>query len=95
MAAAKLTNYLKPFIVTIYTAAKTKELILRYKLNKDPNGTVELREVFWNFPTETGATVTVPPLLVYADLVATADPRNVETAKIIYDEILARHLKEN
>lgn len=95
IAAAKLTNYLKPFIVTIYTAAKAKELILRYKLTKDQNGTVELREVFWNFLIEPGATVTVPPLLVYADLVATADPRNIETAKIIYDEHLARHLKDN
>ncbi|HMF76515.1 MAG TPA: type IV toxin-antitoxin system AbiEi family antitoxin [Bryobacteraceae bacterium] len=29
-----------------------------------------------------------PPLLVYADLMATGDPRNLETAKILYEQFL-------
>jgi len=36
----------------------------------------------------TGVKNLVPPPLVYADLLATADARNVETAKMIYDEYL-------
>ena len=32
---------------------------------------------------------TVPPLLVYADLIATLDPRNLETAKLIHERYLA------
>ena len=31
-----------------------------------------------------------PPLLVYADLMATGDDRNIETAGIIYDKYLVR-----
>jgi hypothetical protein len=30
-----------------------------------------------------------PPLVIYADLIATADERNVETAQFIYDRYLA------
>ncbi|MBC3833208.1 hypothetical protein H8K33_16990 [Undibacterium amnicola] len=36
----------------------------------------------------------VPPLLVYADLMATGDARCIETAKMIYDEHVARLLAE-
>jgi hypothetical protein len=32
---------------------------------------------------------TVPPLLAYADLLATLDPRNLEAAKLIHDQYLA------
>ncbi|HEV8369477.1 MAG TPA: type IV toxin-antitoxin system AbiEi family antitoxin [Pyrinomonadaceae bacterium] len=33
---------------------------------------------------------TAPPLLVYADLLNTADDRNLETAEIIYEQSIAR-----
>ncbi len=36
----------------------------------------------------------VDPLIVYADLLATADTRNLETAKIIYGERLAQLVDE-
>ncbi|MEK6335740.1 MAG: type IV toxin-antitoxin system AbiEi family antitoxin [Acidobacteriota bacterium] len=31
-----------------------------------------------------------PPLLVYADLLMTADDRNLETAEMIYDRYISR-----
>ncbi len=31
-----------------------------------------------------------PPLLTYADLLMTADDRNLETAELIYDQYIAR-----
>lgn len=47
---------------------------------------------FWNFPTKPDI---APPLLVYADLVATAEPRNLEVAKMIYDEHIIKLIGEN
>ena len=92
-AAAKLTQYLKPAVTTIYTHRPVKDLVAKHRLVKDPQGDVEVRKIFWNFGIETPVTAIVPPLLVYADLMATADPRNIETAKLIYDEHLQRHLR--
>ena len=42
---------------------------------------------FANVAIEPGS---VPPALVYADLLATGDSRCLETAEIIYDRYLAR-----
>lgn len=36
------------------------------------------------------ANLLTPPLLIYADLVATADARNIETAQIIRERFLAK-----
>ncbi|MCK5356795.1 MAG: hypothetical protein KAJ48_00235, partial [Elusimicrobiales bacterium] len=44
---------------------------------------------FWNFNFDNEEKQIVPPLLVYADLMATKDPRNHEVAKIIYEQYIA------
>jgi hypothetical protein len=46
------------------------------------------REKFWRFEAPEYPDL-VPPLLIYADLLATADDRNIETARKLYDERLA------
>lgn len=93
-AGALLTNYLKPAITTIYTKEPIPHFIVQHQLKKAPNGNVELRKRFWKFETLEERRNTVPPLLVYADLMATAEGRNLETAKMIYEEHLARLVKE-
>jgi len=45
---------------------------------------------FWKFEPDWGYPNVTPPILIYADLLATADARNIETAKIIYDKEIAR-----
>ncbi len=37
----------------------------------------------------------VNPILIYADLIATGDQRNIETAKVIYDQYLIRYFRED
>jgi hypothetical protein len=37
----------------------------------------------------------VPPLLIYADLMATGDTRNIETARMIYEKELSKYFREN
>lgn len=95
VAANRIIHYLKPGIITIYTRRPVNDLVLALKLRKNDEGNVELRERFWKFGLNDPKKDLVPPLLVYADLLATGDPRNVETAKMIYDEYLQRHLTED
>ncbi len=93
-AGALLTGYLKPAIATIYAAGPIPQFVVQHRLRKTPTGNIELRRRFWHFETADRRRDTVPPLLVYADLMATADDRNVDTAKIIYEEHLARLVSE-
>ncbi len=89
VAAAQLTHYLNPEKVTIYLRDKIADLQLAYKLKKDPNGEVELLKIFWDIEPGRTKQEAVPPFLVYADLLASGDPRNIETAKIIYGTDIA------
>lgn len=93
-AAAKLTNYLVPFIYTIYIDDRQGEFILRNRLRKNPQGNLILMQKFWKFKNNEYPELT-HPILVYADLVATGDPRNIETAKIIYEKEIVRYFQEN
>lgn len=93
IAAEKLTGYLRPQTCTIYFHGKEKQknitrMVVEYKLKADPFGDIEVMDAFWDFKNDQ-LTETVPPILVYADLLATLDPRNFETAKIIHEKYIA------
>ena len=83
-AAALLTNYLRPEILTLYTEENRNELIKHYRLIPDENGKVKVYKKFWNDYNVGGNTV--DPILVYADLMNTGDGRCMETAKKLLDE---------
>jgi len=95
VGAANLTGYLKPAKVTIYTNEPFGELVVKNRLRKAEKGNVEILTPFWNFKYEQEDQDVVPPILVYADLMATADPRNIEAAGIIYEKYLDRLIREN
>lgn len=84
-AANLLTGYLKPARLTLYTLENKLHLIKKYRLVPDEKGVLALYKRFWKFNVTAN---TVPPLLVYADLINTGDPRNIETAKRLYDGLL-------
>lgn len=92
VAAHKLTHHLKPAVVTLYAHKPAEALIVDLRLRKDDRGPVELRDRFWRFKVTDMPGDHVPPLLVYADLLATADARNIETAQIVYDRFIEEHL---
>jgi hypothetical protein len=94
VAAAKLTQYLRPEQKTIYATSTLPEIQAKFALKKDPNGDVEILKKFWGFKEESAKNGIVPPLLVYADLMASGDDRNIETAEIIYDTKISRLLGE-
>ena len=88
VAGAEYTGYLKVEIDTIYVPENNKtELIRNLKLFKGGNekyGIVKLYKPFWKKPRKYNGYV--HPVLAYADLIATGDARNIETARMIKDE---------
>jgi hypothetical protein len=97
VAAAKMTQYLKAKIATIYVAGPPEKLIIKNRMQKDPHGDIEIIKTFWDdqgLPPQ-GHEDMVPPLLVYADLLTTGDPRNIETAKLIYEQNIVRLIRED
>ena len=95
IAAEYLTGYLKPELITLYLRGKPQNVQLAFKMRKDPNGEIELLKAFWPKTFDWHDHATVSPILVYADLLATADPRNLETAQILYEQKIARYLIED
>ncbi len=86
-AGTILTEYLRPEIFTLYTTCTKNDLAKKYKLLPDSRGNVYVYDRFWRFPDNEN--MTVPALLAYADLIATGDDRCIETAKMIYKDLLA------
>jgi hypothetical protein len=100
-AAALLTQYLKPGELTLYADKLPGLLAGKYRFMKEPDvghqAVVEVRRRFWHFPQVNGdgdGEACVPPVLVYADLLATGDARCMETAKRLYEEYVARPIRQ-
>lgn len=108
-AAAKVTRYLKPKITTVYTRETFKNPLFakarfrkadEYIKSSEP--VINVYRLFWNeedwrrrfalldkkIPNDI-----VPPILIYADLIATGNVRNRETAELIYDDYIAQYCK--
>jgi len=97
-AADRLTKYLKPAMVTLFTRGEPRrlnEIVARNRLRTDPAGNVEVLEAFWPVTVLAEEPGLVPTLLVYADLLAKGDIRQIETAKLVYDEYLADRFKQD
>jgi hypothetical protein len=88
VAAQRLTGYLKPEHFTIYQRGDEKTLLTLARMRLDPNGNTEILQAFWNFPDDPKYPDLVPPFLAYADLMATQDGRNLETARLLYEQFL-------
>lgn len=90
-AAEVLTKYLRAERITVYGRPDFKKLAnIVVQPVRDEKGNFELLEPFWNFETEELDEVhrLCPPLLVYADLMATGDARNIEVANMIREKYL-------
>lgn len=101
-AAAIYADYLKPKTATLYLPERTRNQLLREaRLRKaeEGAGNVLLYRPFWPeefarlYAEETRGVV--HPILIYADLVATGDPRNLEAARRLFDDHIARYNGED
>lgn len=97
IAAHRLTKYLKPATCTLYIEPERNRkdptrglatLVAKNRLRADPQGNIEILDAFWNLPRTANHTDVVPPILAYADLVTTLDPRNLEVAKLIREQYI-------
>lgn len=88
VAASKLVGYLEPQTATIYAQQLPRQFIVDQKLRADINGNIEILDLFWNFHSIPPTQDVVPPILAYADLMATTDGRNLEAAKMIYEQYI-------
>jgi len=102
-AAALMTDYLKPGTLTIWLEPPTPLLLAELGLRPDKEGRVTFRTIFWTpelaalvgegvttgLPVAVART-TVPPALVYAELLAIGEARTLETATRIRDEWIDR-----
>lgn len=93
MAADIMTSYLKPEKWTIYMHANQmrqnlSRLVMNNRLRADPDGDIEVLEAFWKPVINSDVQDDiVPSLLVYADLIATMEPRNLELAAAIHERL--------
>lgn len=96
VAAAKLTKYLKPQNITVYTTREQlNTLLVETRLKRETDGDIEILEKFWTPLERWQDEDTVNPMLIYADLMATGEQRNIETAKMIYEQYIIRHIRED
>jgi len=96
VAAAKLTQYLQPQIITIYaTPQELDQLLIKNRLKRDQTGDVEIFKRFWKPAEIWKYEDLVHPILIYADLLATGNERNIETAKMIYDQHIVQLIRED
>ena len=95
VAAEKLHHYLKAEIATIYTHEAIAPLLIKNRLKEDLHGKIEILKTFWDKSFQLENRGVAPALLVYTDLLATGDPRNIEAAELIYERELAGHLDKN
>lgn len=85
-AGGILTNHLQPEQYTLYTTESRTVLMKKYRLVPDKLGDIKVYLKFWKGAADD--VITVPPLLVYADLIGTGERRNLQTAERIYNEYL-------
>lgn len=89
-AADGLTDFLQPAEWVLYTRQPAREVMKQLRLLPDSdNGPVRLYNKFWPHDEPGNA---VSPLLVYADLLISGDPRNAEVAQKILDTHVQRLL---
>src|SRR6202034_221634 len=87
--AEKLTRYLKAEHFLIYAlGTPPTALMTKARMRLATDGNTEILEMFWHPELIAQPTDIAPPLLVYADLMATTDGRNIEAAKDVYERFL-------
>ena len=90
-AAARLTRFLKPEVVTIYADREggfVSNLVRQFRLRKDPDGQLQIIQPFWDLKRFASPTKCAPQLSVYADLLLSGDSRNIEAAQYIHRELV-------
>ena len=98
VAAAMLTGYLKPEEAIVYLPKHGGDKMFRdQRFRKDPVGNIHVFRAFWERDPGNQDDIldTVDPIIVYADLIGNGDVRNIETARILYQNELNKFVRED
>lgn len=90
VAAAILTESLVPERLPIYATTLPARTLAKLKLRKEENGPVVVRRRHWHFDHPLQQRHIVPPLLVYAELLANGDARSLDAAREIHEQYIRR-----
>lgn len=99
VAASFLDDFLSPAQGTIYLPRdKLKNLVMEHRLRKasetmaNTSQVLQVYEKFWHYDPDNlhQNSGVAPDILVYADLVASGEPRNLEAAERLYGKIRDR-----
>jgi len=88
-AAAWMTGDLEPGVVTLYGAGDFQALAATIRPVRDEGGNLEVLDAFWHFEQAPDPGPIVPPLLVYADLLASSADRVREAAERVREQFIA------
>ncbi len=94
IAAAKHTNFLNPKDGIVYIDKKivntfiTRAKLRKYDPQRDEGYLVDVREIFWRPDQTEIKTGIANPLITYADLIATGEPRNLEVAERLRENFI-------
>jgi hypothetical protein len=79
VGATYFTKHLKPEDCTVYMDLNDphvlRDMVQQFRLRADPEGRIEVVEMFWNSDYFVDSFPTVSPHLIYADLIATQADR--------------------
>ncbi len=94
--AKLITDYLNPENHSLFTNRDKLGLIRSFRMVPDNNGSISAYKSFWkpqSLPLiHVNGETAAPPLLIYAELIYTGNDRNLETAKLIFDEYIKPNL---
>jgi len=93
-ARDRCTLYIEPERDEPQLAKALAKFVAANRLRADAQGQIEILDAFWNLPVNTDHPDVVPPILTYADLIATLDPRNIEVAKLIRAQYIDEALRK-
>jgi hypothetical protein len=102
VGASLIDNYLSPEQGTLYLPKNSvRDLVMKYRMQRvtsntiTTSDTIRICEKFWHGSPEISGKHNkqcnvAPDILIYADLLASGDPRNLEAAERIYGQIKSR-----
>lgn len=79
-AASLLSHNLQPENQSLFTSLEAREIQKKLKLTPNPAGALFIYKKFWNGNHQIDQRALANPLLIYAQLIASGDSRNIEVA---------------
>lgn len=97
VAASIMTKHLQPATQTLLVNEAVFDSVVKYMASQyrwqaDPRGEIEVYSLLQELPRQDPWSQCAPAIMVYADLLASLDSRNMETAKVLFEKVIENEL---